>query len=90
MSKVGLAGEMRVDTGIDTVMFTSFGVMDHGQEGLHVRELFQKAKELKQKEADRVIGMASFGRVSRSGQGADKRKIDQRGNETSQAADDQT
>lgn len=52
-----LAGDMTVaDARIDPIVFSSDRIIEQLAEGLEVAELLQMAEELKEKEADRVVG----------------------------------
>jgi hypothetical protein len=65
MSEIGFTGNMRKrDACIEAIMFSLFFIPDSREEGFQVRELLQVSEQLKEKEADRIVSMASPGGVS--------------------------
>ena len=65
MSEISLTGDMTMrDTGIEAIMFSLFLIPDDGEKSLEIGELLHVLEQLKEKEADRIVSMASAGGVS--------------------------
>jgi hypothetical protein len=77
---IGIANP-REESIVPTLFFVPQGL----QEGFHIGELFKVAKELQEKETDRVIGNTGT-TISISHQGADEREVNQGGSKAGEAA----
>jgi len=75
------------NTGIESIVFPPFTIMNYLEEGLHIGIFFEVAKQLKQEEADRIIG-ESDGFIPMGDDGSDEGEIDQGGDESGEPPDD--
>jgi hypothetical protein len=65
VSEIGFARDMKGrDTGVEAIVFPLLFISDDREESLQIMELLQPLEQLKKKEADGVISMASHGGVS--------------------------
>jgi hypothetical protein len=65
MGEIGIRWDVRRrDSGIEAIMFSLFFIPDRREESLEVGELLQVSEEFQKEEADGVIGMPSYGRIS--------------------------
>jgi len=74
----GLAGDIKTDTGVKTVMPSPFPIPKNLHEGFHVRKLFNVPEKIQDKKANGIIGGPSYG-ISISYQGTDEGKVNQGG-----------
>jgi len=74
-----------IDTGIEAIMLSFFFVIKRFNEVLHAGKFFEIPKKVQQKDADRIISLASE-TVFLSDNGSYKRKIDKGGDETGKTA----
>jgi hypothetical protein len=89
MSEISLTGDMTTrDTGIEAIMFSLFLIPDDGEKSLEIGELLHVLEQLKEKEADRIVSMASAGGVSWSADGSDEGEFNQGSDKTGEPTGD--
>jgi hypothetical protein len=80
MGKRAFGGDMvHINAGIGAIRPASVLIPQGFKEPVHVRVLIDIPEQLQQEQRDRIIWRWTFHGVPVSGQGPDKRKIDQRG-----------
>jgi hypothetical protein len=78
VSEIGFTGDMRRrDTGIEAIMFPLFFITDSREESFQIGELLQISEEFYKEEANRVIGMTTYGGIGFCDNGSHEREIDQ-------------
>jgi len=86
MGEIGFTGDMFEEAGIEAIMSSLFLITHNGEEGLQIGEFLQISEEFQEEKADGIIGMSSYRRIGRSGDGSDEGEIDQRGDEAGESA----
>jgi len=77
----GLAGDIKTDTGVKTVMFSPFPIPKDLHEGFHVGVFFEVSEEIQKKHTYGIIGASGAG-ISISDQGTDERKVNEGGHKS--------
>ena len=89
MGEIGFTGDIRRrDAGIEAVMFALLLIPDRREESLQIGELLQISEEFYKEEANRVIGMTTYGGIGFCDNGSHEREIDQGSDKASESTGD--